>query len=127
MLNWDMQSFIVTLIVLMTSMPVHECAHAWAHSCTGIEVISTISVTIKLCMSQFSMAFSRRKCGGALRQTPRPLVYYTCSRVEIQADLPVIPFSCLFPENFAKNHLHLKAESGRILTLTYNTGVKSFL
>ena len=30
MLNWDMQSFIVTLIVLMTSMPVHECAHAWA-------------------------------------------------------------------------------------------------
>lgn len=30
MLHWDMQSFIVTLIVLMTSMPVHECAHAWA-------------------------------------------------------------------------------------------------
>ncbi|MEM1484979.1 site-2 protease family protein [Oscillospiraceae bacterium PP1C4] len=28
--SWDIQSFFITLIVLFTSMPVHECAHAWA-------------------------------------------------------------------------------------------------
>lgn len=27
--NWDIQSFLITLIVLFTSMPVHEYAHAW--------------------------------------------------------------------------------------------------
>lgn len=27
--NWDLSSFLVTLLVLITSMPVHECAHAW--------------------------------------------------------------------------------------------------
>lgn len=27
--NWDIQSFVITLIVLLTAMPVHECAHGW--------------------------------------------------------------------------------------------------